>query len=218
MIKKIVLALLILFASYEIKAQASLGFANTTTPGLSDTIIMNTTITYGVYVQNTGTQPLNTPYHVIVGVLDSALNYTLIDSFFVSNANLQPGDTNNVLMTHNVDPLKFMDGGNTVVIWPEAAGYTTTDTIYKYVFVIEFNDLEELSDYLLDIYPNPVHDLIFIRTDLALESVRILDLSGKEVLHTKNKTIDLSSLPSAIYLIELKDINGKFLRRKIVVE
>lgn len=216
--RKLLFTLFAIIAFTGVNAQASLGFANNTTPGLSDTLIKNSTITYGVYVKNTGTQPLNTPYWVIVGVLDSALNYTNVDSVIVNNNNLQPGDTNNVLIIHNVDPQKFMDGGNTVVIWPEAPGYTTTDTIYKYVVVIDFNDLEELSDYLLDIYPNPVKDLIYIRTDLQLESVRILDLNGREVLRTKNNVIDLSSLESSIYLIEIKDEKGKMVRRKIMVE
>lgn len=218
MIKKLVLALFVLFTSYEVNAQASIGFANNNTPGLSDTLIKNSTITYGVFVQNTGTQPFVSPFIVLVGVLDSAMAYQNIDSIFVGTTTLQPGDTTNVLITHTVDGSKFMDGGNTVVIWPEAPGYITTDTIYKNVFVIDFNDLEEFADNEMIIYPNPVHDFITIRSDQRLEKVRIYDLNGKLVLDSKNTSINISGIQPAIYLIEIKDVNGKILRRKIVVE
>lgn len=218
LMKKIVLSLIIILASLETMAQTSIGFANHNTPGLSDTLIKNTTITYGVMVENTGTQPITNPFKVYVAVTDSAFVFQYVDSITVTPNSLLAGNTMNVLITHLVDPAKFMDGGNTVVIWPAAPGVTTTDTIVKGVYVIDFQDVDELSENELIIYPNPVSDILFIRSETRLEEVRIFDLNGREVLRTKNTIIDLSSLETSIYLIEIKDEKGKMIRRKIMVE
>ena len=59
------------------------------------------------------------------------------------------------------------------------------------------------SNYEFEIFPNPAVDFIQIKTDYqALESISILDLSGKEVYNgTFQERIDISLLKGGIYLL-----------------
>jgi hypothetical protein len=216
--KRLFFGTLLLLGFLKAEGQASLGFANNSTPGLADTIIMNSSITYGVYVQNTGTQTFNGSFTVYMGVEDTAALFpNLVDSVMVTTS-LLAGDTALVTITHNVDPLKFVDGNNTVVIWPAAPGYQTTDTIFKDVYVIEFNAMDEMALIDLNLYPNPVNGILFIKGNFELESVRIMSLDGREILSAKNKQIDLSNFATGIYVVEVKAENGKVMRKKILVE
>lgn len=211
-------SLFILFG-YGANAQASLGFADNSTPGLSDTILMNSTVTYGVSVQNTGNQPFVGNFTVYVAIYDSSAFFQMpVDSTNVTTNSLQPGDTSGVLINQLVAPTKFMDGNNTVVIWPVAPGYYTTDSIFKNVFVLTFEGTDELSINQLNIYPNPVTSDIFIQSEFKVESVRILSANGKEIISTNQSHISLSNFENGLYIVEVRTENGKILRKKIIVK
>jgi hypothetical protein len=65
----------------------------------------------------------------------------------------------------------------------------------------------------LTIYPNPASSIISIEsTKYQLESIRIEDVLGQEIYYLQpqnNKTeIDISHLPSGIYIIQLQSKNG----------
>jgi len=62
----------------------------------------------------------------------------------------------------------------------------------------------------INIYPNPVSDLLNISSKAALDQLIIYDLNGKVIVDTKamnqdkNYTVDLSQLSSGLYLMKLK--------------
>ena len=61
----------------------------------------------------------------------------------------------------------------------------------------------------ITIYPNPTKDFIHIRSNnIKVESSTIYDLSGKQIFTSKDSIIDVKSLPSAVYLISIKTLNG----------
>lgn len=216
--KKWIFGALLLFLINGVSAQASLGFASHATPGLADTVIKSSNITYGVTVLNTGTQPFTGNFKVMIAVLDTSLMFPVqFDSVTVTTNSMLAGDSVLVTITHNVDPLYFMDGNNTVVIWPAANGYQTTDTIFKDVFVIDFQEIDEFADNQLIIYPNPTSDYLYIKTNSTLEKVRILNLEGKEIFVSDQPLIDLSNYENGLYFIELKTEDGKLIRKKIMV-
>jgi hypothetical protein len=201
-----------------VNAQASFGFASTATPGLADTVLMNSTVTYGVSVQNTGNQPFSGSFAVIVGVYDSVFMFIdIVDSIIIQTPSLLAGDTSGVTITHGISPSKFVDGNNTVVIWPIATGYSTTDSIFRDIYVITFQDTDELSINQLNIYPNPVSDYLYIRSEMEVENVRILDLNGKEVFQSTYTTFALPEIINGIYILEVKTKTGKYLRKKLEV-
>jgi len=63
----------------------------------------------------------------------------------------------------------------------------------------------------LKLYPNPTHDKIYINAKEMIESIRVLDLSGRvieEFLPNKNEIqLDLSGTENGMYIIEIKGKN-----------
>jgi hypothetical protein len=89
--------------------------------------------------------------------------------------------------------------------------------------VTGINDLQK--DYRPKVYPNPASEYITLKTDrnMAIEEIKILDLSGKEVLilsKTDNSSdqvsLNIANLKKGIYFIRIKTIDGieteKFLK------
>lgn len=74
----------------------------------------------------------------------------------------------------------------------------------------KFNDIELLT------YPNPTSSIINIEQDF--KTAKVYDISGKELLKSTSKTIDLSELPSSIYLLRLYDNSNKVLGTSKVVK
>lgn len=71
-------------------------------------------------------------------------------------------------------------------------------------------------EYQLDIYPNPFNEVINISTNRNLKSIELLDLSGKKILESQDKTIDLSFISKGIYFIRLN--NGKTIQTKKIIK
>jgi hypothetical protein len=74
---------------------------------------------------------------------------------------------------------------------------------------------EVLSDNF-HVYPNPSNSKITISSSSSLISVSIIDITGKEVLKTKEKTLDISELSNGIYLVKCYFENNIVLARKLI--
>ncbi|MFM8243079.1 MAG: choice-of-anchor J domain-containing protein [Crocinitomicaceae bacterium] len=70
--------------------------------------------------------------------------------------------------------------------------------------------LNESSVADFNVYPNPFSDVIQIESDKSFESISIVDLNGKTLLETTEKTIHLNFLQNGYYLIVLKSQNQLF--------
>ena len=72
--------------------------------------------------------------------------------------------------------------------------------------------------------PNPATDNLRIESQTPLAQVRLTDLAGRPSIHEtlrsaqRNKIIDISHLPSGIYLLEAITQDGKRSVQKVVVE
>jgi hypothetical protein len=78
----------------------------------------------------------------------------------------------------------------------------------------------ELIGKTVEVFPVPADQLIHIRSENIenLTVVKLVDLSGKEYpirLNSKNLTIDISGLPSGVYLIELATPEVKIFKKII---
>jgi hypothetical protein len=84
--------------------------------------------------------------------------------------------------------------------------------IDKVVGVEEINLEEDLS-----IFPNPADNLLTFSTKNTIQSIKIIDSFGKEIIYSKNpeKSIDVSSLAVGLYYIQLES-NDKVLCKKFV--
>lgn len=65
----------------------------------------------------------------------------------------------------------------------------------------------------IKLWPNPASHTLHIESEIAIETVRIFNMLGVEVLQTTSNTINVSTLSSGAYLVEITDaINSKIQR------
>ncbi|MEX0812356.1 MAG: T9SS type A sorting domain-containing protein [Chitinophagales bacterium] len=82
------------------------------------------------------------------------------------------------------------------------------------------NDVEIL------VYPNPVNDILYIETtsqnpnksayNRQVQNIQIIDLNGRNVIHTKQSPINTSELSQGIYFYQVEMIGGEVVRGKFV--
>ena len=69
------------------------------------------------------------------------------------------------------------------------------------------SSIHELSDAMINIYPNPAIDLINIEVDGQLNfEATLFDIQGKLITHMVNATvINIAKVPAGLYLLEIRD-------------
>lgn len=78
---------------------------------------------------------------------------------------------------------------------------------------------EDFIDNSLLIYPNPVTNFFIINSsNYIVKNIKIIDLNGKtiEELKYKSDTVDISKIPSGIYIIDLEIEGHDNLKQKII--
>jgi PKD repeat protein/uncharacterized protein YfaP (DUF2135 family) len=69
----------------------------------------------------------------------------------------------------------------------------------------------------LVLYPVPAHDQLQIESDVAINSLRITDLSGREMMqiniNTKKAQLDISELKQGVYLIFIESDHGNLVKK-----
>ncbi|MDA9026237.1 T9SS type A sorting domain-containing protein [Flavobacteriaceae bacterium] len=124
-----------------------------------------------------------------------------------------------------VEELKVIGGGHD---WPGSFGNMTIDSnteIWQFVSRYDINGIIECStasvnEYSKDnfrVYPNPVNSELTIEMDLSEEKkYRIYSTIGKLVssgkLNSNHNTIDLSSLPPNVYVLNINNHSVKLVK------
>jgi len=101
----------------------------------------------------------------------------------------------------NINWIRITKIGTAAVITPQSSSITVEN---------------QIKDVALNIYPNPVDDILFTTTDLTGGSVSILDSqTGAIVLKQKanNNSIDVSQLRRGVYLIVLEKDGKQTVKR-----
>jgi len=75
----------------------------------------------------------------------------------------------------------------------------------------------------VDVWPNPATDFLEIRSDLNFlldPTYRLVDLSGRLVLQgqLRDRTIDISSLSSNVYVLEIQDGQDRYLQKIVKID
>jgi len=73
-----------------------------------------------------------------------------------------------------------------------------------------------LNNLEVNLYPNPVRDVLNIETKAELKSVEIYNLQGQKVQTSNEKQTNVSDLASGIYMIKVQDENNGIATKKIV--
>lgn len=79
--------------------------------------------------------------------------------------------------------------------------------------ILSVNDAE-LSE--VQIYPNPVKDILQINSEKAIESVGLFSMEGKKLMEGKSSQLNVSSLPAGNYVLTVKLADGRIIDKKIV--
>jgi hypothetical protein len=84
-------------------------------------------------------------------------------------------------------------------------------------FVVERNGtgLEDIQANNISIYPNPVREELFIKSETNIDKIEIYDITGKQIFTgnlSKDKSINVSSLSAGIYLLKIGDFRGKIVK------
>jgi hypothetical protein len=123
-----------------------------------------------------------------------------------------------------ITPQYFLEGGNTVVIWPSFVGQPVAaeDSIRFNIFVensIGFNSVQGISSYIIQ---NPVGNKLQIHaTGKARlpKQICIRDIQGKSLLNIEQSIsvdIDMSGIAPGIYFLEMLLEDGRSITQRII--
>ena len=71
-------------------------------------------------------------------------------------------------------------------------------------------DIDAKSFY---IYPNPASKIIYVESEIDNEIISIYDLTGRKLIQSKAKFIDISQLSNGVYILELDKGVQKFIKK-----
>lgn len=77
---------------------------------------------------------------------------------------------------------------------------------FEYVLKTSVNEISKNNNF--SIYPNPSLSTINIDFNERFLSINIIDIQGKNVLQSKQKTIDINGLENGIYIVQIVTENG----------
>jgi hypothetical protein len=111
-----------------------------------------------------------------------------------------------------VTPEFFLDGGNTVVIWPSFIGQTDlpTDSLVTEIMVLNPNFIQSISDpgFFDYAFANPVQGFLHVQTKGSApkpSELIIRDLEGRILLHNPyTEDMNVSTLANGVYLLEIR--------------
>ena len=140
---------------------------------------------------------------------------------FVSLANVWPysGVTTDTLTIHNTSIHLNATNYRCIV----SDGINCMDTSMGALLTVRTGvGVDQLGTGSFAIFPNPAADILNI-TGNNVKTVTICDMTGRTVYeypgnNSKKITINISSLPSGIYLVTIIDISGNKTIRKIIKE
>lgn len=159
----------------------------------------------------------------------------IVNSFNISNGNY-PCGTSVPFPASKTIYLKDMYSGAGFTLcfasgpMPDTIKYEIREasgTILDNIFFVVNPDAAPLNtnDYdkeMLNIYPNPAYDIMYVNGDKNYYNVNIIDLDGRIVIEkaisTNDNSINVCNLPSGLYIIKLTDENKQVYIRKFVKE
>ena len=197
-------------------------------------------LTYTIHFQNTGT---DTAQHIYV--TDTLSQYVEEASFQLlaysvqpvlqikgkavrfnfPNINLPDSNTNEAASHGYVQyKVKLKENlpigttiNNTAFIYFDFNAPVVTNTTTNTITTSTAIPPDPLKGELLRIYPNPANTTIFIQTEnFQANAISIFDMDGRKLSEQKyNSQIDISSLATGVYLLELKNENVSVKKRLV---
>ena len=100
----------------------------------------------------------------------------------------------------------------------------TTYRMYTIKWELNKNQSVSISgaveqELVISVYPNPARDILYIKSDLDLQSARVFDMNGRVLMSHNGPLvqIDIDEFEAGVYVLEL-ELNGKVLHHNFIVE
>ena len=95
---------------------------------------------------------------------------------------------------------------NSTTGWAGSFNGDLTGGIWKWSdFSLSQDEISNESNF--KIYPNPVNNILYINSANEINSI-VYDITGKEVLKSNSKNINLEELSKGIYIIKIRDLTN----------
>ena len=89
--------------------------------------------------------------------------------------------------------------------------------MWKYQLTAPTSVAEAKTPSNISIYPNPAYNELNVLSDVAIQQVRLLSILGEEMSLSYDNILDVTQIPSGIYIIETTDKNNTITTQKIKV-
>jgi len=146
----------------------------------------------------------------------STNNY--IFSANLSEMTIDPGSTEELLVSFNPEAEELYEG---ILSMESNDPYQTLINIELSGLGRLIDQVQDLNDQLIQVYPNPTDDILYIQTSLNWMEVQLFNLKGQLLISEKvfNSSIDLNLAPldSGIYLLQINSIDKAF-KKKIIIK
>ncbi|SEH42397.1 T9SS type A sorting domain-containing protein [Chryseobacterium culicis] len=74
-----------------------------------------------------------------------------------------------------------------------------------------------LNKAVVGVYPNPTKEILMVKSDAAIEKVNVTNAVGQRMnVQFSDNQINMTELPSGLYIVELKLKNGQIVSKKII--
>lgn len=77
-------------------------------------------------------------------------------------------------------------------------------------------DRDMYMDESIEIFPNPASDILYIRSDKAIDGIDLFNYNGQLVLHSVYGDLNTKDLPSGIYMLRLRS-GSQFLSKVVAI-
>lgn len=170
---------------------------------------------------------------LFTNIIDTCFGF-VPDSFYVASITTQGNivyvewvfSSGGMTSTLTVGYTFTINGSQIVVLTLNCNQVKNLATYMSYIYIKQAAGLaEDNSDNAVNIYPNPVKDLLnidFNKLTSSRNTISVYNNAGQLVFikqineNTSKVSINTSSFTSGIYLIKVEDSEGKFIAKKIV--
>lgn len=163
--------------------------------------------------------PNNTDWHHFTITFENSILQNSVKLYFngilvstAQNPNLIYSPTQNFKIGRGFDnavDYSFIGKLDDIGIWNRIL--TNSEVLNLYNSTLSNNNFD--NNTKINIYPNPVNEILNLSNIETIEKLTIYDVTGKNVLEIKdisNHQIDVSSLEKGVYFIDIKTQNGSF--------
>ena len=163
--------------------------------------------------------------------VDMVANFVPVNSYLVT-VGVNPKDAGEIIGAGVYEPNETVvlkasaNDGYRFISWMENGEVVSTSAQYSFTITRDvdlvanfesYEDIEELTS-LINFYPNPVDDKLYVVVESEIDEIGVYDIYGRRQVtetlsHQGDFSIDVSNLKSGIYIVIIKTSSGIVTKR-----